>query len=556
MTFFQNINIPNHINLKQGLKYVVLLSSLYLFPFTIFAQKVSVKADTTNIRIGEQFEYQIAVGDTANVIIPKLEGITGLEIVEDLPLDTVKNNLFKKYILTGFDSGAFYIPSQQIFIRNRAYITDSILINVATVAVDTLQQRMFPIKSIQSEPWVFDDFKPYLIWVVLGILLIAALIIYLRTRKKKESLEKAVIPTIPAFEEAIAKLKELDEKLLWQNNRIKEYYTELTEILQNYLGKDVEIPTQELTSSEIIELVKTQNKTRHLEIEQHTFKNLHLVLKNADLVKFAKSKPLSHEIEVDRKLTENIISNIQPKIRAYKAIIAKEQEILTMQEETVTPQKTSLETVRPSVLRKVDRKKTVGIIIAITAIILAVNFVPKMINHLIPLSSESLLKKAWVTKTYGVAPSITISTPVELTKQPDLGIPDNTKNLIISSSNYGYSNKRASLEIALTTNSFDSSVQTSLDNAVSGAQRELSQDLEVTDLTSQIEVIDIDGVSGKKVTGTLKKKGTPLVYTSIFLLDKNKLGVIILTSLKDDIAAQNIVEKIVNSIKIDSAYVE
>lgn len=556
MTFFQNINIPKHINLKQGLKYVVLLSSLYLFPFTIFAQKVRVKADTTNIRIGEQLEYQITVGDTANVIIPKLEGITGLEIVEDLPLDTVKNNLFKKYILTGFDSGAFYIPSQQIFIRNRAYITDSILINVATVAVDTLQQKMFPIKSIQSEPWVFNDFKPYLIWVVLGILLIAALIIYLRTRKKKESLEKAVIPTIPAFEEAIAKLKELDEKLLWQNNRIKEYYTELTEILQNYLGKDVEIPTQELTSSEIIELVKTQNKTRHLEIEQHTFKNLHLVLKNADLVKFAKSKPLSHEIEVDRKLTENIISNIQPKIKAYKAIIAKEQEILTKQEETVTPQKTSLETVSPSVLRKVDRKKTVRIIIAIATVILAVNFVPKMINHLIPLSSEGLLKKAWVTKTYGVAPSITISTPVELTKQPDLDIPDNIKNLIISSGNYSYSNKRASLEIALTTNSFDSSVQTSLDNAVSGAQRELSQDLEVTDLTSQIEVIDIDGVSGKKVTGTLKKKGTPLVYTSIFLLDKNKLGVIILTSLKDDIAAQNIVEKIVNSIKIDSAYVE
>ncbi len=556
MTFFQNINIPIHINLKQGFKYLVLLSSLYLFPFTIFAQKVSVEADTTNIRIGEQFEYQITVGDTANVTIPKLENTTGLEIVEDLPLDTIKNNLLKKYILTGFDSGAFYIPSQQVFIRNRAYITDSILINVATVAVDTLKQKMFPIKSIQSEPWVFDDFKPYLIWVVLGILLIAALIIYLRTRKKKESLEKVVIPTIPAFEEAIAKLKELDEKLLWQNNRVKEYYTELTEILQNYLGKDVEIPTQELTSSEIIELVKTQNKTRHLGIEQNTLKNLHLVLKNADLVKFAKSKPLSHEIEVDRKLTENIISSIQPKIKAYKTIIAKEQEILTNQEETVTPQKTSSETLKPSVLRKVDRKKTVGIIIAITTIILAVNFVPKMINHLIPLSSEGLLKKAWVTKTYGVAPSITISTPVELTKQPDLDIPDNIKNLIISSSNYGYSNRRASLEIALTTNSFDSSVQTSLDNAVSGAQRELSKDVGVTDLTSQIEVIDIDGVSGKKVTGTLKKKGTPLVYTSIFLLDKNKLGVIMLTSLKGDIAAQNIVEKIVNSIKIDSAYVE
>ena len=101
MTFFQNINIPNHINLKQGFKYVVLLSSLYLFLLRFFAQKVSVKADTTNIRIGEQFEYQIIVGDTANVIIPKLEDITGLEIVEDLPLDTVKNNLFKNTFSLG-----------------------------------------------------------------------------------------------------------------------------------------------------------------------------------------------------------------------------------------------------------------------------------------------------------------------------------------------------------------------------------------------------------------------------------------------------------------------
>ena len=90
-----------------------------------------------------------------------------------------------------------------------------------------------------------------------------------------------------------------------------------------------------------------------------------------------------------------------------------------------------------------------------------------MINHLIPLTLR-VFSKAWVTKTYGVAPSITISTPVELTKQPDLDIPDNIKNLIISSGNYSYSNK-TSLEIALTTNSFDSSVQTSLDNAVSGA---------------------------------------------------------------------------------------
>ena len=76
------------------------------------------------------------VKDTANVIFPeKLENLTSLEIVENIKIDTFKNSLIKKYLMTGFDSGAFYIPSQQIFIKNRAFITDSILINVATIAI-------------------------------------------------------------------------------------------------------------------------------------------------------------------------------------------------------------------------------------------------------------------------------------------------------------------------------------------------------------------------------------------------------------------------------------
>jgi len=61
-------------------------------------------------------------------------------------------------------------------------------------------------------------------------------------RKKKEVEEEVVIPLIPAYEEAIEKLHQLDEKLLWQNNKVKEYYSELTEIVRNYIGRDIEIP--------------------------------------------------------------------------------------------------------------------------------------------------------------------------------------------------------------------------------------------------------------------------------------------------------------------------
>lgn len=277
-----------------------------------FAQEVSAEVDTTHIRIGEQFKYNISISDTANVIIPKLE-LNGLEIVEDKKTDTLQSSLLKQYLLTGFDSGAFYIPSQQIFIKNRAYFTDSILINVATVAVDTTKQKMFPIKSIQKEPYTFDDFKPYIKWILLGLLLIAALIYYLKTRKKGEKEEKVVVASLPPYEEAIEKLQELDNKLLWQNNKVKLYYSELTEIIRTYIEKEINIPALENTTDEIIATLSDFNEAETIETNRETIQKLKALLQEADLVKFAKSKPMSHEIEEDRKDAEDILNTLKPK---------------------------------------------------------------------------------------------------------------------------------------------------------------------------------------------------------------------------------------------------
>jgi hypothetical protein len=288
----------------------------------VFAQntpRATAKVDTTNIRIGEQFQLEIEVNDTSNVIIPKLDKLNGLEIVEEGKIDTIKSSLIKRYILTGFDSGAFYVPQQQIFIRNQAFLTDSILINVATVPVDTVKQKMFPIKSIQEEPYVFDDFKPYLIWVLLGILLIGV-ILYFILRKKKIEEQKESIPLLPPYEEAIERLKVLDEKLLWQNNKIKQFYSELTEIIRDFIEKELKIPALEITSDELLEYLKGFKDAETIELSKETFDTLKALLQEADLVKFAKSKPLSYEIEEDRKDAESILNEMKP-----KPIIEEEQ---------------------------------------------------------------------------------------------------------------------------------------------------------------------------------------------------------------------------------------
>lgn len=294
------------------MKLKILFFLLLMCTFT-YAQKVSVATDTTNIRIGEQFLFKIVIKDTANVIFPeKLENLTKLEVVKDIKIDTFKNSLIKKYLMTGFDSGAFYIPTQQIFIKNRAYLSDSVLINVATIAVDTSQQKPFPIKSIQTEPLVYDDFKPYLIWVVLALLLIGLFIYYLKTRKKPEIKEIETVDILPPYEEALEKLQELDDKLLWQNNEIKKYYSELTEIVRVFIEKELEIPALEITTFELISLLSDYNTPKNINITKETVHKLNALLQEADLVKFAKSTPLSHEIEEDRRVAEKVLNDLKP----------------------------------------------------------------------------------------------------------------------------------------------------------------------------------------------------------------------------------------------------
>ncbi|AUC21691.1 hypothetical protein BTO15_06045 [Polaribacter sejongensis] len=295
--------------MKKQLFYIL------LFVSTIgFAQESMVKAeiDTTNIRIGEQFNLKITVDDTQNVIMPKLQ-LKGLEIIDSTQVDTIKNSLIRKYILTGFDSGAFYIPQQQIFVKNQAFLTDSLLVNVATIAIDTTKVKKFPIKSIKSEPYTFDDFKIYIYILLAALAIISFWIYWFVIRKRKEEVEEDTYKAMPPYDEAILKLNELDEKLLWQNNKVKEYYSELTEIVRGYIERELKVPALEKTTDEVLDMLKDFKDAETIQTSEDTIKKLRDLLREADLVKFAKSKPLALEIEEDRKDAQDILSNLKPK---------------------------------------------------------------------------------------------------------------------------------------------------------------------------------------------------------------------------------------------------
>ena len=297
--------------MKQNLLYI-----LFLLTTTIgISQNQIVKAeiDVNKIRIGEQFQYKLTINETENVIIPKFENLKGLEVLDSLKLDTINNKLIQKYILTGFDSGAFYIPRQQIFIKNQAHFTDSLLVSVATVAVDTSKVKKFPIKGIKGEPYQFDDFKKYIYWA-LAILIVVITTLYFALKRTDKSISETFIPKLAPYQEALQNLKLLDSKLLWQNNKVKAYYSELTEIVRNYIERELNIPALEQTTNELVDTLKDFSNLNTITTDKETIQKLEKLLSQSDLVKFAKSKPLANEIEFDRKNAEAIINNIKPSV--------------------------------------------------------------------------------------------------------------------------------------------------------------------------------------------------------------------------------------------------
>ena len=222
---------------------------LLFFSFgSIFSQSndpiISTKIDTTTIKVGEQISYEIKIesNDIGDVFFPEKYQFSPFVIAEEFPLDTIdfqrKKSITKRFRLTNFDEGNFVIKPQEIIFGNKKLYSDSLLIEVLTVEVDTVSKKFFDIKEINQTKESKNS--PFIIFSSLLILIVAAIIIYFLY--KKLILSEVIIDEYNTpFEIAINSLNELDEKKINSQIEYKIYYTQMTDIIKNYFEKDVEI---------------------------------------------------------------------------------------------------------------------------------------------------------------------------------------------------------------------------------------------------------------------------------------------------------------------------
>ena len=500
----------------------------FLFSATVFGQQKQVQTsiDTTKNKIGAEFKLTLKtnVDTLSKVVFPNVKNFGALEVIQSYPIDTIKKNdryeLVKKYGLAQFDSGKYTIPSVRILINSKAFLSDSLRVEVANVEVDTLKQKMYDIKDIAPADNSIGDWWKWL----LVLLIIAGLgaSAYWYVKKHKEKKEEGEIYKTP-IEKATNLLNTLEKKELWQRGEIKEYYSELTDIVRIYIEEAIEVPAMESTTSELIQALKIASLKKKMELSKETIDNLFTVLKQADLVKFAKSKPLDFEITEDRKKIERAIVTLD---KSIPVVVETDDDMLLNEMQ------------RQEQLRKELKQQR--------------------IDNVFGNSSKELLEGEWIQSDYG-NPAVRIETP-EVLKRVDLTktLPSNGMALIKEMQSFAYGSLAENFYIMVSTLKYKKEGEIDLSKSLDGALQLIESQGAQNMIVKQEEFETKEGIKGIKGYGTFSKiddviKNSAKLYYEVLLFSQDGgLQQIIIFHEEGDTYANEISERILSSVELQN----
>ena len=273
----------------------------------ILALIVSATLDSTTLFIGDQTDLHLrAIGEVGEqVTMPVLdkELIPGVEIVDRTIVDTLSLKdgrvQYDQYLtVTSFEDSLFYIAPLPFVSGDDTVWSDGLTLNVVQpFEMDTTDMAITDIKGVYKAPvWWWGIFR----WVLLAVLLAGVgvvgyyLITYLQRRKLEEAGNEVVSePLRPAEEVALEKLDAIKEKKIWQQGQVKEYYTQLTDVVREYIARRFEVSSVEQTSDETLRDIRPLLSER-----KDLYDQLRKMLTLADLVKFAKWSTTPDENEL------------------------------------------------------------------------------------------------------------------------------------------------------------------------------------------------------------------------------------------------------------------
>lgn len=288
---------------------------------TILALVVSAAIDSTTLFIGDQTDLHLRatceVGEQVQLPVLSEELIPGIEIVDKTIIDTAMLNdgrvQYNQYVtLTSFEDSLFYIAPLPFVSGDDTVWSESLTLNVVQpFEMDSTDMAITDIKGIYKAPiWWWGILR----WVLLALAIAGIgvggyyLITYLQSRARKS--EDEVLPTEPlrpAEEVALEKLDAIREQKIWQTGQVKEYHTQLTDVVREYIARRFEVSSVEQTSDETLRAMRGL-----LSDKKELYESLREMLTLADLVKFAKWTATPDENEKSLRSAYTFVKETTP----------------------------------------------------------------------------------------------------------------------------------------------------------------------------------------------------------------------------------------------------
>jgi len=308
----------------------LLYGMLAVLPGVLFGQKLKSEVSEDQLMIGQAvtLTYSVILEiDDSLIFIPKTEVIEARATTEDGSLssegvdfemfDTFKDTFIieknykswiGEYVVTAWDSGVYILPGPAIIINDSTYFFKDL--EVSTHLVDQVKGvDLYDIKENYAElpprPFSMVRFLNEKWWWILIAVLLIGLILFLKFRKKKG---KEVFEQRPMTlkEKTIKKIEVLDDKKLWEHDQLKEHFVELSYILRTYLTKRYKISLLEKTTYETTLLLTKKG------LNEDTVNVIVRILSQADMVKFAKSKPEIIAVLRVSTLAKQVVAETSP----------------------------------------------------------------------------------------------------------------------------------------------------------------------------------------------------------------------------------------------------
>ena len=254
---------------------------------------VSASIDSTMLMIGDQTAMHLNMtqesGERVDWPVFGEQLQDGIEIVDRSGVDTTllpdgRLQLTQDLTLTCFKDSLFVV-NEVAFVRGQdTFWTEGLALNVVQPFEVDSTNAITDIKDIEKAPiWWWGIIRWILLAIGLFLLVDLGFWLWRWWEKNHQPEEKEPDPELlrPADEVALEKLDAIKEAKIWRDGKVKEYQTDLTDVIREYIGRRYDVHSTEKTSDETLREMKPL-------IDKDLFGRLSKMLQLADLVKFAK----------------------------------------------------------------------------------------------------------------------------------------------------------------------------------------------------------------------------------------------------------------------------